>query len=188
MEVIEVVDVNDDIIVCTPPELRQAANAAAGELLPAISRAKYDAVYKKFRDWIKKRAAPITETVVFVYFDELKQTYAPTTLWSTYSMLKATLELNDNIDISKFSKVLAMLKRYSDGYKSKKANVLSEDHVQRFLQAASDSNFLVIFLSMFHSLLESRFFEFFYNQLFTDICVGSVDFRRNGRASHRRNR
>lgn len=90
--------------------------------------------------WRKAKSAPISDTVVFVYFNELVETMAPTTLWSIHSMLRSTLLINHKIDIAKFGRVTALLKRHSDGYEPNKAKVLSEEDEEKFLRSASDVN------------------------------------------------
>ncbi|KAL6958262.1 hypothetical protein U1Q18_045617 [Sarracenia purpurea var. burkii] len=42
-------------------------------------------------------------------------------------MLKSTLNINENVDISKYAKVIAFLKRKGDGYKPTKAKVFTEE-------------------------------------------------------------
>jgi hypothetical protein len=51
------------------------------------------------------------KTIVLVYFQEKSQNYKSSTLWSLYSMLKTTVNLRDNVDISKFPKLISLLKR-----------------------------------------------------------------------------
>ncbi|KAJ8965930.1 hypothetical protein NQ317_008866 [Molorchus minor] len=43
-----------------------------------------------------------------------------------YSMVKSCLIIYDNIDISKFPKLIAFLKRTGDGYQAKKSKILTE--------------------------------------------------------------
>jgi len=66
------------------------------------------------------------------------------TLWSIYSMVKSMLQVNENVDISKYRKLQAYLKRKNDGYEAKKSNILTMDEVVRFLSEAPDDNFLLM--------------------------------------------
>ncbi|KAJ8983598.1 hypothetical protein NQ317_004235 [Molorchus minor] len=50
----------------------------------------------------------------------------------------------DNIDISKFPKLIAFLKRTGDGYQAKKSKILAKSEIDRFLSSADDKEFLMI--------------------------------------------
>jgi hypothetical protein len=73
----------------------------------------------------------------------------PSTLWSHHFMLKATLKLKRDINISKYNKVNSFMKRTSTGYKSKKSRVFTKEDVSRFLTEAPDEDFLHIITSVF---------------------------------------
>jgi hypothetical protein len=62
------------------------------------------------------------------------------TSWSRYSMLKASLVVNNNVDISKYCKLVAFLKRQSVGYKAKKSKIFSREQIFKFLSTAHDGN------------------------------------------------
>ena len=126
----------------TPPELHKIAGATSLNLLPEKSKAKYLAVYEKFMTWRSLKKAPITENVMLVYFDELSKCFKPPSLWSIYSMLKSTLQINDKIDISKFPKLFALIKRLNEGYVPNKAEILTEAEIEKFLNEAPDQIFL----------------------------------------------
>ncbi|KAJ8933218.1 hypothetical protein NQ317_018795, partial [Molorchus minor] len=67
------------------------------------------------------------------------------TLWAQYSMVKSCLIIYDNIDIGKFPKLIAFLKRTGDGYqKAKKSKILTKSEIDRFLSSADDKEFLMI--------------------------------------------
>lgn len=92
----------------------------------------------------KKNVSTITEKVALAYFSEVSCMYKTSTLWSTYSMLWTTIYLNKNVDISKFTNVIAFLKRKSDGYKPKESTVFSKQEVEKFMKEASDERCLLI--------------------------------------------
>ncbi|KAJ8910923.1 hypothetical protein NQ315_014257 [Exocentrus adspersus] len=54
------------------------------------------------------------------------------------------LNVKRNIDVSKFYKLSAFLKRKSEGYKPEKAKVLTLDQIDKFLLEAPDKDFLMI--------------------------------------------
>lgn len=66
------------------------------------------------------------------------------TVWILYSMLRSTLLIYENVDISTYHKLLALLKRNSDGYVAKNSKVLTMTNVEEFLKNAKDEMFLVM--------------------------------------------
>ncbi|KAJ8921380.1 hypothetical protein NQ315_002996 [Exocentrus adspersus] len=54
------------------------------------------------------------------------------------------LNVKRNIDVSKFYKLSAFLKRKSEGYKPKNAKVLTLDQIDKFLLEVPDKDFLMI--------------------------------------------
>jgi hypothetical protein len=86
--------------------IENAAEAAMHTLIPERSKSVYQATYDKFEKWCKeKKVVTITEKVVLAYFSQAS------TLWSNYSMLQTTIYVKKNVDISKYSNVVAFLKR-----------------------------------------------------------------------------
>jgi hypothetical protein len=78
-----------DNISCTPPDIRAAALATGGNLLPEKSQTGYNNSYNDFKEWCKTRnVTKISENVVLVYFQEKSQNYKSSTLWSLYSMVR----------------------------------------------------------------------------------------------------
>lgn len=64
------------------------------------------------------------------------------TLWTHYSMIRSTILLNDNIDITQYRKVTALLKRKNDSYIPKKSKVLDMDSILSFLKNATYDTYL----------------------------------------------
>ncbi|KAJ3651099.1 hypothetical protein Zmor_017159 [Zophobas morio] len=128
-----------------PFDLSKAAAAATEELLPSKSKERNEKQFQIFEDWRRlKNVTSLTEDVFLAYFAEKSSSYKASSLWSTYSMLKAVLLLKENLDISKFCKVTAYLKRKSTGYQPKKSKCLSRDQIDKFLLEAPDKEFLVM--------------------------------------------
>ncbi|KAJ3649653.1 hypothetical protein Zmor_021381 [Zophobas morio] len=128
-----------------PFDLSKAAAAATEELLPSKSKERYEKQFQIFEDWRRlKNVTSLTEDVFLAYFAEKSNSYKASSLWSTYSMLKAVLLLKENLDISKFCKVTAYLKRKSAGYQPKKSKCLSRDQIDKFLLEAPDKEFLLM--------------------------------------------
>ncbi|KAJ8915486.1 hypothetical protein NQ315_003249 [Exocentrus adspersus] len=103
-------------------ELEEAVKEVMDGILPKKSRKIYEAQYDTFKS----------------------KTLSSSTLWAHYSMLKTMLNVKRNIDVSKFYKLSAFLKRKSEGYKPKKAKVLTLDQIDKFLLEAPDKDFLMI--------------------------------------------
>lgn len=64
-------------------------------------------------------------------------------MWTKYSILKSTLIVNENNDISHFSRLISFLKIKSKGYAPKKSKVLEGDQVLTFISEAPDDIYLL---------------------------------------------
>jgi hypothetical protein len=75
------------------PEITEAANAAIAGLLPKKSKEVYEHTYHIFSEWCKRKKWPrkVNENILLAYFVAKSKTVKSSTLWSTYSMLKATI-------------------------------------------------------------------------------------------------
>uniref|UniRef100_A0A6P7FSW4 Uncharacterized protein LOC114330680 n=1 Tax=Diabrotica virgifera virgifera TaxID=50390 RepID=A0A6P7FSW4_DIAVI len=133
---------SDSEIENTPPELREQANSLS--LLPSTSREKYETTYKQFMDWKKKyKTKSFSENIIMAYFEELSKSRKSSTLWSIYSMLKSTININHGINISTYAKLRTFLKRKSDGYIAKKAQTLTSEEINQFIREAPDDRYLL---------------------------------------------
>lgn len=93
--------------------------------------------------WEQAHKTKITsESIMIAYFSESGQKYKSSTLWSVYSMLKATLKLKDKIDIDAYHSLKAFFEKESSGFTSKKSNVPSFESVEKFLSEAPNSEYL----------------------------------------------
>ncbi|KAJ8970642.1 hypothetical protein NQ317_013085 [Molorchus minor] len=130
---------------CESEEIVEAANIAISNLLPTKSRSLYDIAYNRFKKWCAEKNVQVySENVLLAYFSENAKNYKSSTLWAQYSMVKSCLIIYDNIDISKFPKLIAFLKRTGDGYQAKKSKILTKSEIDRFLSSADDKEFLMI--------------------------------------------
>ncbi|KAJ8969273.1 hypothetical protein NQ317_006359 [Molorchus minor] len=130
---------------CESEEIVEAANIAISNLLPTKSRSLYDIAYNRFKKWCAEKNVQVySENVLLAYFSENAKNYKSSTLWAQYSMVKSCLIIYDNIDISKFPKLIAFLKRTGDGYQAKKSKILTKSEIDRFLSRADDKEFLMI--------------------------------------------
>jgi hypothetical protein len=90
----------------------------------------------------------VTEKVMLAYMlKRCEQLKSPASLWCEYSMLKATINCNKKIDISKFPKLIGFLKSKNNGYRPKKSAVLEREEIWKFLAEADDEMYLLIKVS-----------------------------------------
>jgi hypothetical protein len=94
----------------------------------------------------EKKIKSFSESVVLGYMSEQAKVQKSSTLWSRYSMLKTSLVVKNNVDISKYCKLVAFLKRQSVGYtyKAKKSKIFSREQIFKFLSTAHDEEFLLM--------------------------------------------
>ncbi|KAJ8970119.1 hypothetical protein NQ317_003837 [Molorchus minor] len=112
---------------CESEEIVEAANIAISNLLPTKSRSLYDIAYNRFKKWCAEKNVQVySENVLLAYF------------------IMLDIHICDNIDISKFLKLIAFLKRTGDGYQAKKSKILTKSEIDRFLSSADDKEFLMI--------------------------------------------
>lgn len=133
----------DNIYV--PKDIEEDARAACCNLLPRKSKQVYDKELDHFEQWKKQRQViGVSEEIVLAYFHNYKKSLAPSSMWTKYSMLKSTLKIYKNVDISKYGKLISYLKIESRGHKPKKSKVFERNHMERFLNEAPDSQYLMM--------------------------------------------
>lgn len=136
---------NDEEI---PEEILEAAESANVSTLPEKSKERYLKVYAALEEWMKqKNVRRVSEPVLLVYFKELSEKYKASTMWCTYSMLRAMISLKHNIRINDYPKLQALLKNSSKGYRPKKSMILTHDQIGEFLKNAPDDKYLAIKVS-----------------------------------------
>lgn len=126
--------------------LMEEAESIALDLLPKKSGEVYMKSYERFIQWkITKNIKEdcLSEAVMLVYFKSIQSKYKPSSLWVEYSMLRAMIARNHNIDI-KYPKLIVFLKKYSVGYQPKKSKVFQAVDVNKFLTEADDLNNLLM--------------------------------------------
>ncbi|XP_031337181.1 uncharacterized protein LOC116166367 [Photinus pyralis] len=128
----------------TPPKITAIANQASTALLPVKSFTIYENTYQKFMEWRhQNNIHSFSENVILTYLSELSKNFKSSTLWSSYSMLKSTLSVKQNINIGEYPKVRAYLKRKNEGYSPKKSRVLEKEQILKFIKEAPDETFLL---------------------------------------------
>jgi hypothetical protein len=87
-------------------------DCAVSNLIPEKSKRQYDKCYNDFKEGCNKNnVKTVSENVVLAYLMEKSKTVKSSTLWSTYSMLKLTLNIRDGIGVTKFLKLVPFLKK-----------------------------------------------------------------------------
>lgn len=133
-----------------PKEILECAQKVSLNLLPKKSREIYEYAYQRFMDWCKEKNIQLySEDVLMVYFSNLANIMKPSTLWSQYSMLRSTLDIKNGVDMSKYSKLRAFLKRQNEGYLPKKSRVFTKEQVDLFLHTAPDTLYLMTKVKVF---------------------------------------
>lgn len=135
---------SDSPLEYTPPNIIEAARNTSLNLLPKKSRERYKIAYKQLMDWrtVKNIKSSFSENVLLAYFGELAEKIRPNSLWVHYSMIRSSLIVYHNINISEYLKLKAFLKRTSDGYKPKKSKTLTSEQIHQFLFKAPDDKYL----------------------------------------------
>lgn len=129
-----------------PRDIEEAASRATLDLLPKKSRQQYDIAYNRFMEWckLKKVEGKFSETVLLAFFEEKSKLWKSSTLWSNFSMIKAGLHIKNDVDIGKYYKLIAFLKRKSVGYRPKKSKILTREHIDRFVNEGPDTKYLMV--------------------------------------------
>lgn len=133
----------------TPVEITEMAKATVQDMLPQKSKQQYEAAYNKFIQWrAKKKSKSMSENTLLAYFAELSKLQKPSTLWATYSMLKTTIYIKNNIKIQDYVSLITFLKNQSKGFQPKKSNVLTPEQIKTFLDTAPDDKYLATKVNM----------------------------------------
>jgi hypothetical protein len=114
-------------------------------LLPVKSKEIYEKTYALFRKWCsEKNIKKITENVMLAYLEEKSKIVRSSTLWSTFSMLKSTLNVKENVDLKQFPRLVPYLKNKAVGYKSQKSAIFTRDDINNFIAKADDQDYLLM--------------------------------------------
>lgn len=137
-------DRESEIEYLTPPEFLERATRATSNL-PARSAKAYEKLYSQFMNWRDSNfITSFSEDVLNDYFNELiSKNLKSTTLCVHYSILKSTLLVKHNVDISKYSRLHTLLKRKSEGYEPKKSKTFTTKEIKQFIEEAPDDKYLL---------------------------------------------
>jgi hypothetical protein len=128
----------------TPESVRQVAEELNSELLPEKSKERYIGQFNHFKQWCaKKLITTYSESVLLNYFKELVDNDRKS-LWAIYSMLKSCLRVYENVEISKYVKLIAYIKIKTKYHQPKKSKIFEDEEIARFLTTACDNQFLLM--------------------------------------------
>lgn len=152
---------SDNDVPRTPPEIRKIAQTSTMNLLPEKSNKLYTQVYEAFMEWRQSNnVSSFSENVLLAYFTKLSEKYKSSTLWKTYSMLKSTLNVNNEINIENYPKLRAYLKRKGEGYQAKKSKTFSAEEINKFITESPDNVYLGTKVTFKLPYLDSKNFIF----------------------------
>jgi hypothetical protein len=80
-------------------DVEAVANEAIANILPKKSRPQFEKAYTISGFGVTKKISNTTENVLLAYLEEKSKILEPSTLWSLFLMLKATLNIKENIDV-----------------------------------------------------------------------------------------
>jgi site-specific recombinase XerD len=106
----------------------------------------YEKEFANFEAWCRenKKVQNISENVLIAYFDMQSKTKKSSTLWSIYSMLRSCLNIYKNVDISRYAKLQAFLKKQGENYQPKKSKILQVEDICRFIRHADNKMYLAM--------------------------------------------
>ena len=112
-------------------------------MLPDKSKQKYINAFNKFEKWRIEKNTGITENILIAYFSELSKDFKPSSLWSNYSMLRSTININHNVDITKFTKLISFLKKNEYWLQTKEIKYTDRRECKQLFTQAPDYTYLV---------------------------------------------
>lgn len=142
--VLKMVESDSDIDIKDHDILQQATAVATNSELTAKSAKIYEKAYCHFMDWTRRNKINTFDEYVFIaYFEYLSKDLKSTTLWTRYSTLKSTVSIKHQVDISKYTKLYALLKRKAEGYEAKKSKAFTTKEMKQFIETAPDNKYLL---------------------------------------------
>jgi hypothetical protein len=155
--------------------IEAAAQEAVSNLIPQKSRVAYETTYSRFEESrSKQKVNCINEKAMLAYFLEKSKIVKPSTLWSVYSMLRTMISINKNLDLSKYTNLIAFLKRQSEGYRAKKSKSFSKQNIEKFLTTANDEDYLMEKVRIFFCRISLVTIYFLFSGGFNNRNYGSL--------------
>ncbi|XP_065155416.1 uncharacterized protein [Atheta coriaria] len=143
IEETKILETKENITSLGTHALLEIASTTFDQFLPTKSKEQYNRAYASFINWQQKsHPDSFSEKVLVTYFVLLAKKVKPPSLWSTYSMLRSTLELIHNVDISKYVRLRGFLKKQNEGYEPKKTRALTAEQIKEFIATAPDDKYL----------------------------------------------
>ena len=113
--------------------------------IPEYSKRLYERQYRRFQDWRLQMGITneTDEEILLTYFEKLSENYKPTTLFTTFTKLKSMIFIQENIDISRYSRLLYFLKEAGKSHIAKRAKIFTREQISKFVNNDPDDTFLL---------------------------------------------
>lgn len=119
------------------------------KILPDRSKHLYELTYNRFTKWKQdKNIIGITEDVILEYLYHLRTISAVSTLRSRITMIRSTIDINDDIDIFQYERVRLFWKKTSISARNNSTRKLIKifclNDIEKFLRESPDNLYLLI--------------------------------------------
>jgi hypothetical protein len=84
------------------------------------------------------------------------------------------ISINKNLDLSKYTNLIAFLKRQSEGYRAKKSKSFSKENIEKFLTTANDEDYLMQKVRVFFCRIILVTIYFLFSGGFNNRNYGSL--------------
>lgn len=155
-----VIKTESNFIKAESPEVSEGIRTVGTDTISAKSYNKYEASYQKFMKWCgEEQIEGYTENVLLTYFSYLttKLEMKGATMWAHYSMLKSLLNIKHGVDIGKYLRVRAYIKRQNLHHVPKISATFTKEQYEKFLSEAPDEKYLVTKVNFNHMMKINRF-------------------------------
>jgi integrase len=103
------------------------------------SSATYDKWINNFQQWVSLNDKDFSASSVLYYLSELSERYAPTSLWTIYSILNKFMKVFYSIDLNQCFLLKDFLKNLDKTHCPKKSSVLSSNDIENFVNKTDES-------------------------------------------------
>ena len=124
------------------PTLNNLVTKLHDNLLPTVSKTKYNNAWQKFQEWMKDNdESVVDEKVLLAYVMAMHDSgYAPTTLLSIVSMLKKkAVSLNHIIPSHVWQKFKSFVDQKSKNYKPTQSESFSGNEIDCFIPSPNNT-------------------------------------------------
>jgi hypothetical protein len=88
-------------------------------------------------------------------------------------MLRTMISINKNLDLSKYTNLIAFFKRQGEGYRAKKSKSFSKENIEKFLTTANDEDYLMQKVRVFFVVKVWLLFIFCFQVVLIIVITGA---------------